>query len=472
MAWPNPVPADARNCMLYGFIRDASGAPAENVAVHVSPPRARAEHGIVDEAGETFGEGMLDYTVEVLTNATGYWEVELRQGTSVRVQIASLSMDVEAMVPATTRQDFTYWAYQPALEDTRQYIADPTNAPTDIDTSVVIHIEAARLPLVLQLFDEIKVYRATSRNGVYAEVTTGTTRLELADGVVFYEHTDEGVDPGGWYKASFYNATRDIDGPLSPTLRADAPDYAQVLTVAELKAHYLFGVDLTDDGGNPYPKSLFEGYLRDAIGWLERELDVRLQPTARTERQDLFARDFQEFEWIQLDHAPILAVDSVEHLVGDNVIWTVPTSWLQVDNESGVIQVVPASGSGVSEAFLLASGSRYAGYSTLIHSRYPGFFRITYRHGFALGTIPAEIKHVIAMKASLGPLDIAGDLLLGAGIASLSVGIDGVHQSISSTSSATNAGYGARVKRYEAELKARLPGLKRKWAGLRCMVAG
>lgn len=78
-------------------------------------------------------------------------------------------------------------------------------------------------------------------------------------------------------------------------------------------------------------------------------------------------------------------------------------------------------------------------------------------------TLPASIKHAIGLKAALAPLDVAGDLILGAGIANVSRSHDGLSTSIGTTSSATNAGYGARVKQFERELGALLSGLRRKW---------
>ena len=54
----------------------------------------------------------------------------------------------------------------------------------------------------------------------------------------------------------------------------------------------------------------------------------------------------------------------------------------------------------------------------------------------------------------------------GAGIASYSLGIDGLSQSISSTSSATNAGYGARILGYVDDLKKVLPILISKYGGM------
>lgn len=59
--------------------------------------------------------------------------------------------------------------------------------------------------------------------------------------------------------------------------------------------------------------------------------------------------------------------------------------------------------------------------------------------------MPMDLINLTGKLATFGPLGIAGDLILGAGIAAQSIGVDGLSQSISSTSSATNAGYGARI---------------------------
>ncbi len=74
--------------------------------------------------------------------------------------------------------------------------------------------------------------------------------------------------------------------------------------------------------------------------------------------------------------------------------------------------------------------------------------------------VPSDILHALGLMAAMLPLDVAGDLILGAGIASMSLGVDGLSQSIGTTSSATNAGYGARVRQFERELKLSMPALK------------
>ena len=75
---------------------------------------------------------------------------------------------------------------------------------------------------------------------------------------------------------------------------------------------------------------------------------------------------------------------------------------------------------------------------------------------------PALIK-AISLLAAISPLDIAGDLIAGAGIANFSVGVDGLSQSIGTTSSATNAGYGARIISYQKQLKELMRILKAKY---------
>jgi len=74
--------------------------------------------------------------------------------------------------------------------------------------------------------------------------------------------------------------------------------------------------------------------------------------------------------------------------------------------------------------------------------------------------VPSDILQAIGYKAALLPLDIAGDLIVGAGIASTSTSVDGLSQSINTTASATNSGYGARVLQFERELKSLIPALK------------
>jgi hypothetical protein len=56
-----------------------------------------------------------------------------------------------------------------------------------------------------------------------------------------------------------------------------------------------------------------------------------------------------------------------------------------------------------------------------------------------------------------------GDLVGGIAIASKSIGIDGLSQSINTTNSPENAGYSARLRMYEKEIKQDILRLRAKY---------
>lgn len=68
-------------------------------------------------------------------------------------------------------------------------------------------------------------------------------------------------------------------------------------------------------------------------------------------------------------------------------------------------------------------------------------------------TVPQGLIQAIGFIAAALPLDTAGDLIAGAGIGSFSIGVDGLTQSVATTSSATNAGYGAKLISYRNQVK-------------------
>lgn len=73
------------------------------------------------------------------------------------------------------------------------------------------------------------------------------------------------------------------------------------------------------------------------------------------------------------------------------------------------------------------------------------------------------IERAVLLVSSLLPLNIAGDLIAGAGIASQAISIDSLSQSIATTASATSAGYGARLIAFNAELKQVMGKLRGKY---------
>jgi hypothetical protein len=81
-------------------------------------------------------------------------------------------------------------------------------------------------------------------------------------------------------------------------------------------------------------------------------------------------------------------------------------------------------------------------------------------------TVPTALIKTISQVASLLPLDIAGNLIAGAGIARQSLSIDGLTQDIATTASATSSGFGATILSYQTQIKDTMDAMKKKYASV------
>lgn len=338
-------------------------------------------------------------------------------------------------------------------------------------TVIKLKITVAELDNVLTLFDRIKVYRSDNGvSGTYIEITDVDTRIRIVQGTSIYLFDDSTGSIDSWYKTSYFNsATSNESGLSDPRQGEDFLLNSLIMSVDDLKSVYLFGVDLTDDQGNPYPEIIFEWSIKYAIDWLEKELDIHILPTQLDQRYDYFRADYQDYAFFQLRDYPVISVEkvSIEYPNGDNIL-DLPTNWISVRKDTGQLRLVPSTGQFSS---FLINGQGGLLPLMYIHRDYvPDLFRIQYTAGFEDGKVPMVLRELIGKKASFGPFNIAGDLVVGAGIASSSISIDGLSQSLGSTSSATNAGYGARLVQYSKEIKEQLATLRQYYKNIRMQI--
>jgi hypothetical protein len=238
-----------------------------------------------------------------------------------------------------------------------------------------------------------------------------------------------------------------------------------LLSVAELKERYLHGVDLRDDNGVELPDSVLEHYILSAQLAIEKDLDILLEERVITnEARDFYGNDYAQYSYLRTNFRPLNQVDNLVAIwpVGSGTI-EFNDEWIKADYVSGQINLVPTSGT--ISAFLIQQN---AAFLPMLTGRdyVPHLFRIDYTAGFKAGEVPRDILEVIGMAASMGPFNIAGDLIAGAGIANKSISLDGLSQSIGTTSSATNAGYGARILQYEKQIKEKMKNLRGYWKGM------
>jgi hypothetical protein len=220
----------------------------------------------------------------------------------------------------------------------------------------------------------------------------------------------------------------------------------------------MYGLDLTDDDGNPFPNSMFEFAIRAAVDSLEKTLQIKIKPTSIFEYQDFYAQDYRDFAFLQLNQWPIRSVEQIRikyPTATSDILF--PREWYQIRKERGQVHLLPTSGS--LSTILIGRGGDYLSFVWRGYDFMPNLWRIWYTAGFDDGVIPNDIIATAGKMACFYPLNIAGDLVGGIAIASKSIGIDGLSQSINTTSSPENAGYSARLRQYERELKIEIPRL-------------
>lgn len=245
----------------------------------------------------------------------------------------------------------------------------------------------------------------------------------------------------------------------------------KIPTARQLKSDYLFGITLEDEDGNEYPNANIDNWIEKAVAWMENQLQISITPTVITaENHDYQINEYMAFCYIQLHQFPVVSVDSIKASYAGQDVMDFPSDWIQIYKESGQLQLVPSTGT-LGQVLLGQCGGLLLPMLNSRYSNMPHLFKVSYTAGFETNSVPGNIVDLIAMKACIGVLNIMGDILLGAGIASQSVSIDGLSESIGTTQSAENSAYSARIRQYERQIKAELPELKAYYKGLRLAVA-
>lgn len=315
--------------------------------------------------------------------------------------------------------------------------------------------------LLTQGFDSIRVQKRVSRTADWKEVKNSTVYLESD------RHNYTFVDPEAHadyeYRAVLQNSENPADPPEveQPPTRAVDDRYDQIMSIQEFKQKYLWGQDsgfITDDG-DLQPDYTFVRDIMFGIRKVERALDLTLLPERRVERLDWIPEDVgRGYMRLSTDKCPIISVESMTLNFPGGATYAIPAGWLRVGSHpSRVVTVVP---DGEFALTLTSPGLRF------YRNRFvPQAIELTYTAGFT-GAIPDDLLEVIGMEAAMGPLNVAGDLVGGAGLAGTSLSADGLSESVTTTNSSTNAGFGARLLQYSRQLKSAYRMLIPYWKGI------
>lgn len=228
-----------------------------------------------------------------------------------------------------------------------------------------------------------------------------------------------------------------------------------------LRRTYLFGVNLTNDQGLPFPDQVYSGQIASACELLQGMLGVQILPeNIVADPVDVSLTSAPRYQ-VKTRYRPVREVTKWVFRYGSQRV-EVPADKIVVRYQMGgeiecyLRSVVP----GLWDGFYW-----FPGVGAFRHGAIQAMIELDYRVGF--DRVPAAMADWIGLKAATLALDTAGDLIAGAGIASKSIGQDGLSQSVSTTSSATNAGYGARIKSYTDRLPALEMQLRAMYRGAR-----
>jgi hypothetical protein len=244
------------------------------------------------------------------------------------------------------------------------------------------------------------------------------------------------------------------------------------LSPSELKALYFFGIPINDpaDPKTLIPDETFDFYIEAAQREIENFLTIKIGRQAYKEKRDFVHDDWMKWGYVPLTYPAVKALNC-RGFMNTTMQVDYPEHWLSTKEQTGEeffyrqMHLVPVSGA----ANVLTGNSIYVGIAPYIgyfgSAQIPNYWEMTYITGFH--KVPLDIVHAIGKLAAIGILNILGDIPpIGAGIASKSISIDGLSQSVSSTQSATNAAYGARIGEYKKDLDKALPLLKSKYLGI------
>lgn len=239
-----------------------------------------------------------------------------------------------------------------------------------------------------------------------------------------------------------------------------------ILSPSELKSLYFYGIPIQEKNGTTMSDQTIYTYIKSAQKQVEGYLSLLLEKQVVEESLTFYRDNFQNYIYCQTSY-PVVKAHRAQGYLAETKQVEYPSTWLVARKTSDGfsyhrrIHVIPVGGT-TGEVLTFNGLQPYIGMYG--RSFIPDYWRVAYCTGW--DKIPEDILTIIGKYASILIFHQLGDIILGAGIASMGLSIDGLSQNISTTSSATNAGYGARIIGYMNDVKKDLPAAKDKYCGM------
>lgn len=239
-------------------------------------------------------------------------------------------------------------------------------------------------------------------------------------------------------------ATVNLDFNISYEL-----DTTLLLNAEEFLSEYLVDIPLRGLGGEKLSRSKIEEKIKVASEIVENDLDIKIAKRTISEEQDYQSELFAMWGHIKVNYL----INSIKNLAGKfNSVEQIrfDETWLSIkskqDSAARNLHIVPLAGGSVTYS---GANALFVFFKNLDYI--PNYWHICYVTGF--DRCPRDIKEVVGKLTTIFVMTPLGDVAFGAGIASRSLSIDGLSQSISTTQSAENSLYSARIRQLATELE-------------------
>lgn len=234
-----------------------------------------------------------------------------------------------------------------------------------------------------------------------------------------------------------------------------------ILNPTELRQLYFHGIRVKDNYGAELPDSSWELYIKAAQEEIEKYLGIKLFKQIIEEDLNYYRDEFESFGFIRTTY-PVSKPYSLNGFIGTIKQIEYPDEWLSNRLTSDgytynrQMYIVPNFGTAKTGSIVYNGIIPYLG--ILGYNQIPNYWRVAYITGY--DKIPQDLLNVIGMYASIGPLLIQGDLILGPGLNNQSLSIDGLSQSVNSK------GFDSRIKTYLDQIKTTLLRLRTNYKGI------
>lgn len=246
-------------------------------------------------------------------------------------------------------------------------------------------------------------------------------------------------------------------------------------TVDAVKSQ-MFGVAVIDPStGEEMGDEYYLQAINSAIANAEKVFDIRILPRLVTERKDFYQNDFNSYGYLHMNNRPLLQVEDFKMQAYNRTVLNYQNDWWRVNCIQGSIQLMPsllgALGAGVPYGQVTMGQAPWLGFPPVANNQgyAPQMFEVNYVAGmlpqerdgvFQEWELHPDLKFLILKESAKSILEVWGRLIIGAGIASRSLDIDGLSESVVTTQSAMYGGASADIIQLDADIKNLTEGLK------------